>query len=48
MSTEEVAKLQAANARTTGATQMGSFGLGNGGFSFALLIFPGLCRWSSA
>jgi hypothetical protein len=39
MSTEEVAKLQAANARTTGATQTGSFGIGKGGFSFAVLIF---------
>lgn len=39
MSTEGVAKLQAANARTTGATQTGSFGIGKGGFSFAVLIF---------
>jgi hypothetical protein len=39
MSTEGVAKLQAANARITGATQTGSLGIGKGGASFAVLIF---------
>jgi hypothetical protein len=39
MSTEEVARLQGANARTAGAAQMGSFGVGKGGVSVAVLIF---------
>jgi hypothetical protein len=39
MGPEEVAKLQAANATAAGVAQTGSFGIGKGGFSFAVLMF---------
>jgi len=39
MSAEEVAKLQAANARAQGATQTGSFGIGKGGLDAQAALF---------
>jgi MFS family permease len=39
MSEEEVAKLQAASAKTVGAVPSGSFGIGKGGFDLPAVIF---------
>jgi hypothetical protein len=39
MSPEEVAKLQAASARSVGAVQSGSFGIGKGGLDLPAAIF---------